>query len=239
MTATLVKIAALALLLLLVPLVAQGMQPLQERDMRQVTAQSGIAITIDDLVLHQSGWDLWYQNEVEQDSPAAIGLAQTEPSVLYVRAITGMDSEESTFVSSGNYGLQGNYQAFFEEDRIFDPEEDFNFKPLTLQVVQASVFDSQMRDKHGEPTGESWSALDSMGHGEATAIVMGLPTIEVQQDPAAIQILVSSEENPVGQRREDPNTSSFGTLYSGIPFLGDTLAILDGRVEITPVEEIQ
>lgn len=236
-----IQLLAFIMVFLLVPAAAYCMEPLPESDMQDISAASGVAITIDDIVIHQSGMDLWYANQVSgaDGGSAAIGLASDSETLLLVNALTGMDTDSETLESAGKYGATGNYQELLSGKFAFGPD-DFEPRALTITVADVSAYDAAMRQSRGDPAGKSWSTLDAAGYSDAEAVIIGLPTIEISyRDAGGTQILMTSADNPVGKRRDDPDTYSFGTLYSGIPFMDDTLAILDGRIEIAPVEAVQ
>ncbi len=240
------KITAIVAGLMLIPFTAFGMQTISEQEMDNVTGQSGVAITVDDVVIHSSGDDeIWYQNNITgaADGEAAIGMVDAGvESMMYVNAIVGVNEDGDAFLHAGDWGHEGTYEALFgtgdytEQQFTYDPTEDFSSNPLTVQVANVSDYDTVMEAAIGGATGESWSAFDAAGHDGTNAVIIGLPTVEIYNEGAeAMQLLISTEANPVGETRET-GAASFGTLYTG----GDSsMAILDGRIEIAPLEGVE
>lgn len=230
------KVIALFAVMMLIPMTAFGMQSMDQQEMSEVTGQSGVAITIDDVVLHQSASETWYQNTLQADTTGdgnidtttqgAVGMVESGEQLTMVNAIVGWDSNNNVFESAGDYGLQGSYT--FNGIDTYDPGTDFSPSPLTIQVGQFGPLASL------EGT---TSAFAAAGHTQATGVVVGLPTVEIHQEGAtAMELLVSNSANPIGDTRDPANgVSSFGTLYTG----DSTMAVLDGRIEITPVEELE
>ncbi len=222
------KVIALFAAMMLLPMTAFGMQSMDQQEMSEVTGQSGVAITIDDVVLHESASETWYQNTYTDGdgnllSQGAVGMVESGEQLTMVNAIVGYDSD--AFQNAGNYGLQGEYS--FDGIDAYAPGDDFVASPLTIKVGQFGA----LAGVEG-----TTSAFAQAGHTDATGVVVGLPTVEIHEDGAtAMELLVSNNANPIGDTR-DPATgvSSFGTIYTG----ESTMAVLDGRIEITPVEEL-
>lgn len=222
------KVVSLLAVLMLIPFTAYGMQSMDQQEMSEVTGQSGVAITVDDVVLHESGSEIWYQNNLEGAEgnmhSGAVGMVEEGQQTTFINAIVETDPAEG-FESAGNYGLEGEYDALPETS--FDPDAS-EPSPITIQVGQMGVL--------AEAQGTTSAFVQSdEAKADATGVVIGLPTVEIHEEGStAMQLLVSDSGNPTGDTRADDGVSSFGTLYSG----GDTMAVLDGRVEVTPVEEI-
>jgi hypothetical protein len=227
------KVIALFAVMMLIPMTAFGMQSMDQQEMSEVTGQSGVAITIDDVVLHQSASETWYQNTMYNStggvvSQGSVGMVESGEQLTMVNAIVGWDDTNDEFQSAGDYGLQGDYTFNGIDSTVYDPSSDFSPSPLTIQVGQFGPLASL------EGT---TSAFAAAGHTQATGVVVGLPTVEIHQEGAtAMELLVSNSANPIGDTRDPANgVSSFGTLYTG----DSTMAVLDGRIEITPVEELE
>lgn len=222
------KVVSLLAVLMLIPFTAYGMQSMDQQEMSEVTGQSGVAITVDDVVLHESASEIWYQNNLEADGDmqsGAVGMVEEGQQTTFINAIVETDPAEG-FESAGNYGLKGEYDALAETS--FDPSAS-EPSPITIQVGQMGVL------AEAQGTTSAFVKSDE-AKADATGVVIGLPTVEIHEEGStAMQLLVSDSGNPTGDTRADNDgVSSFGTLYSG----GDTMAVLDGRLEITPVEEI-
>lgn len=232
------KVIALFAVMMLIPMTAFGMQSMDQQEMSEVTGQSGVAITIDDVVLHESASETWYQNDYSAKAAAmtasnstgygSVGMVESGEKLTMVNAIVGYSG--GSFDSVGDYGLQGTYTFDGIDDTVYDPSTQFSPNPLTIQVGQMDVLGYDLA------SGAQGSAFTAAGHPEATGVVIGLPTVEIHEEGGtAMQLLVSDSGDPIGDTRADSGVSSFGTLYTG----DSTMAVLDGRIEITPVEELQ
>lgn len=232
------KVIALFAVMMLIPMTAFGMQSMDQQEMSEVTGQSGVAITIDDVVLHESASETWYQNSFDTDGNAtngyeatgAVGMVEEGAKTTYVNAITGAGATADGLDltgTAGTYELQGDYAGNLGDTFVTAVNNgNWSPSPLTIQVGQFGVLGSG---------GDSAFVAANSALSDATGVVVGLPTVEIHEEGGmATKLLVSNSPNPLNDERADSGVSSFGTLYTG----ESTMAILDGRIEIAPVNEV-
>jgi len=222
------KIIAIAIGMLLIPFTAYGMQTAGDESMDQVTGQSGVAIAIDDVMVHFSASETWYQNNVidtdnnnEVTSSAAIGMVEEGEELMFVNAVIGDGA--SGVENTGDYGLFGAYDDL--ADLYNDATDDTYAHSPSALTIHVS---------------DDLAVMDQLGGDEVAGVQIGLPTVEIHTEGSmAMQLLANATEpaggeaqSPVGSERGDGDTWSYGTLYSG----SETMAVLGGNLEIAPLE---
>ena len=216
------KIIAIAIGMLFVPFTAFGMDTATDESMEGVQGQSGVAITVDDVLIYSEGDDeVWFQNNrgVEGEE-AAVGLRDIEDSasLTFINAVLA-DPETGAVraVTDSDYGLMMEYD---ELDTLYDSatgEGDYVHTPsaLTIQVQNELAI---MADAGAEDT---------------AGVAIGLPTVEIyNEEGEAMDILMSTAADPTAGETGDEHR--FGTLYTGG---GGGMAILNGSLEIAPLSD--
>ena len=219
------KIIAIAIGMLLIPFTAYGMQTAGDESMDQVTGQSGVAIAVDDVMVHFSASETWYQNNVidtdnnnEVTSSAAIGMVEEGEELMFVNAVIGDGA--GGVENTGDYGLFGAYDDL--DDLYNDATDDTYAHSPSALTIHVS---------------DDLAVMDQLGGDEVAGVQIGLPTVEIHTEGSmAMQLLANAttDESPVGHRRadEDGETWSYGTLYSG----SETMAVLGGKLNVAPLE---
>lgn len=209
------KAIALAVCLILIPFTAFSMEMVSDEEMEQVTGQSGVAITIDDLKIytHNGKEQMWYET-----GDAAIGTVYEDESyqMMHVNAIVGDGEGNFTETGGGDRDLQGTY----------DDEWDYNndgssFQPSALTITVKDELDT----------------FEDAGVTGVEGVEIGLPTVEVFTEEGSkdvFDINVTTDSNPLDSDTSKDDTFSYGTIHSSA---GDsTTAILDGQLEIAPLD---
>ncbi len=215
------KIIAIAIGMLLVPFTAFGMETATDESMEGVQGQSGVAITVDDVLIYSQGDDeVWFQNNRDTDEAAAVGLRDTEDSasLTFINAILA-DEEEGNVTFTGDYGDKLDYGEQLDDlyDSATGGEDGYVHTPsaLTIQVSNALPIIQ-------EATG-----------GEVAGVAIGLPTVEIYNEEGdAMDIMMSTAADPTAGEADDEHR--FGTLYTGG---GGGMAILSGSLEIAPLSD--
>ncbi len=235
------KITAIVAGLMLIPFTAFGMQTISEQEMDNVTGQSGVAIAIDDVMVHFSASETWYQNVAldpdgaSTDNAAAVGMVESGEELMFVNAIVGMNIADDNYDGLYSSGEQALLGAYDDLDLLYsrattdgaETEGEYDHSPsaLTIRVSDDLAIFNEAADYTGE------------GTGQVAGVQISLPTVEIHTEGSmAMDLLVSVTEladpSPVGNTREDANTWSYGTLYSG----SETMAVLGGTLVIAPLE---
>lgn len=232
------KAIALAVCMVLIPFTAFSLEMVTDEEMDNITGQSGVAITIDDVVIHESGsGEVWYQNSWADSSgntgTTSVGMVDgAAESMMFVNALTQNPAADVDAASPGDYGALGTYN---ELESLYSAATGNSYtheaSPLTIRVANTQAV-------------EGSAFHDAIGEG-LDAVVIGLPTVEIYNQGAdAKQILTTSNSNPIDDTRtrydgtnyNSANTYSFGTLYTGG---GSSMAVLGGQVEIAPLGAVK
>lgn len=202
------------------------MEAVSEAELAGVTGRSGVAITIDDAKIyqHHGGEELWYQTE---DAAVGIDYHGESRRMIHVNAIVADENGGIDQDGGGDRGLQGTYAGDFDFANSVDRdtgEEIFTFRPLTIKADDSLATLSEIT-----------------GGGEVAGVAVGLPTVEIftGNDSRDIfnvikdvfDIRVSTHDDPV---EGGDNEWSYGTIHYTCG--NGTLAILDGNLEIAPIE---
>jgi len=235
------KITAIVAGLMLIPFTAFGMQTISEQEMDNVTGQSGVAIAINDLMIynHDGGQELWYETQAPgADNSAAVGLVWDDDSysMMHVNAIM-YDADTEELYSPGR-DLQGTYVEDFdynntggEVDGTYMEDILFTSSALTITVTDDVAIIGEALDNANALIGNT----DARGV-DVTGITIGLPTVELftESDSWDVITIAATQQNPTDADLGDTDVYSFGTIYTTD---GDsTMAVLDGSVEIVPLE---
>ncbi|MCF8036401.1 MAG: hypothetical protein K9K62_05990 [Desulfobacteraceae bacterium] len=234
------KATIIALCMLLVPAVAMAMQPISESQMDTVTGQSGVSIVLDDIQIyqHMGTQETWYEDT--SSDGASVGFVYSTPaySMIYVNAIEGAADGTSAPSSIAGTGIQGQYAPDDSSNSYYD----FSAATDTTDGITASALTINVSDSLSAST-----AINGGNGNEVAGVSIGLPTVEVYfaegsrdiQDIAIFTEATDSSGNTITNPldRGDAATDgagyySFGKLYQSAG--GETLAVLDGTVEISP-----
>jgi len=218
------KVLALALGMLLIPFTAFGMQTMNEADMDSVTGQSGVAISIANIQVYNTGGDeLWYRGGSEN---AAVGLVYGEETASYT-FITSIKSLDENAVGAGTPEVgsytRGNYDPINDGDLTYDGSNLATEMPALPRVLSIRVLE-------GDDSGMFGGADDAH-------IEIGLPTVEIvgaEGSVDALNLYIGSfegEDSPIGLDEADDNMASMGTIYTSDS--GSTTAIFGGAIGIT------
>lgn len=241
------KVLALALGMMLIPFTAFGMQTISEQEMDNVTGQSGVAIAIDDVKIytHDGASEMWYATSgaVGTDTydayDAAVGMVWDTDSyqMMHVNAIMYEGDASNAFTVDDLYSpgrdLQGTYVA------------DFNYSNMDTNAsgVENHLVSSALTIRVDNEVPIISEAKGNMGRSGAAGVVIGLPTVEIfieegSSDVFEIQIATGADGDPLAGANPLNGGAgeyySFGTIYSTDG--NSTMAILDGSVEIVPLE---
>lgn len=127
------KVLALALGMLLIPFTAFGLQVMSDADMENITGQSGVAISLNDIVIYNQGSnEIWYQTldtwnvtDAEFKTGASVGIVFNADAdkwtMTYINGLfwtnlvaagTELGTAANPVGSRGQFGLHGNYNSW-------------------------------------------------------------------------------------------------------------------------------
>jgi hypothetical protein len=206
-------IIALAFLMVL-PFNALALQALNEDDMGAITGQAGVSIAIDDVMIYQN---IEYLRYTDND-----GVNGTEGSVsisnlymmVHINGITNLDADGRPF--SPNRPVQGTYHLADQAGNALTYTNSTGPVPflahaLTIDVGTMPILSAGMSNNYGGATVN------------VAGVRIGLPTVEIHQTALSFDVTVSS-----------PGAANSGASYGNISIGANTMAVLDGWVEIAP-----
>lgn len=217
------KFIILLALTMLLPLNAFAMQPLSQNDMGDITAQAGVSIAIDDVIIYQNIESISYTDvEGTDGTDGSINISNLY-MMVNINAITSLDADGLPV--SPNRGVTGTWTDtagdalfnFNNTDATGDGVNDvFIAKALTIDVGTLEVLSA----------GASNNATISAGTATELTVAgvqIGLPTMEITQTALTFSVTVTSD----GAYNDG---ASYGTISIG----NNTMAVLDGVLEIAP-----
>jgi len=221
------KAMIIALGLLLVPFTAMGMQSMDEAQMDKITGQSGVSIAVDDVKIYQNTKGQWYEDtdgytrvnsDLTKDNvggSASVGYQEID-SLTHINALLiGDDGSGNTVLTSPGRDLQGNYPGMDASDYVAP-------SALTIDVTDKLPVLTQAANIILNKAGGTGT-----GNGVA-GVRIGLPTVEVYTSSSTVDVAVNVADNPLNAGSSQK--FSYGKIHTG----PDTMAILDGHVEIAP-----
>ena len=195
----------------LAPLSASALEVMNEKAMSDITAQAGVSIAIDDVILFQHVDETRYTDTVDDTGAGGGSIVISEKTAL----------KTLNAIAPGLYGQVGDLssQFHYDADGITDGTDtivegadlpDWAASPLTIDVEEAHLI----------------SVADQLGGGAGgiTGVVIGLPTLEIH---------TTADSYTVGVVAEGADLENETTLIK-IEKGASTLAILGGHVEIAP-----
>ncbi len=209
------KKVGLALLIVGAVLMLSGaafaLQPISDNQMAAITAQSGVSIAVDDVVLYNHFDNIAYKdNDGTDGTPATVNLSNFS-MLTYINAI-GYD-DGTTNGTAGWYSLGG-----------MDRQGDTNYgytpalAPGTHGFAQALTIDVGT-----QPILSAGYSLVLGGTPTVTGVMIGLPTLEIYVPSLSV--------TPTVTQSGALNTgANFGTIAVD----GMTTAVLGGHLEIAP-----
>jgi len=231
------RFVILLAVLMLLPLNAFALQPLSEDNMGQITGQAGVSIAIDDVKLYQN---IGYLSYTDGDgvstgsalagtyAPGAAGTVsiQNLRMMVNINAITHLTA--GLPVSPGRAVL-GTYAL---TDLAGNPINfnnnaagtTFTAKPLTIDVGDMAVLSEGL--SYNVSGGAAGTGLSVVG------VRIGLPTVEIHQTALSFDVTVSG--GSPGTLVVTPAAANSGASFGTISIGANTMAILDGFVEIAP-----
>jgi hypothetical protein len=218
------RFAIVLAICMLLPLNAFALQPLSDDTMGQVTGQAGVSIAIDDVKLYQNIGYLSYTDANGTNGTAGTVSISNLYMMVNINAITGLDL--NGLPVSPNRGVQGAYAAtatpttpYFDftnttGNNPYTPATEtsyFTAKALTIDVGIMPVLSAGMSYNYGGATVN------------VAGVQIGLPTAEIHQTALTFDVTVSST-----------GAANSGAAYGTISIGANTMAVLDGVVEIAP-----
>jgi hypothetical protein len=210
------KILAIAIVLLMVPLSAYALEMLTEDVMDNVTGQAGVSIAVDDVKIWQAIDGLTYTDTDGLDGTAgSISLSNLQ-LMVNINAITHLDGTGLP-VSPGR-ALMGTYDvAVYDYGNQVDASGvdtgAFQARPVTIDVGSMAILSE----------GLSYNMLGTANGLTVAGVRIGLPTLEIYQSALSFDVTVS-----------EAGAANSGASYGNISIGQQTVAILDGFIEIAP-----
>jgi len=231
------RLVIILALVMLLPLNAFALDALTEDTMGQITGQSGVSIAIDDVKIYQNIEYLTYTDADGVSTGSALAgtyVAGTAGSVsienlrmmVNINAITHLES--GLPVSPGR-ALLGTYALTdlagnpinFNNDAT---DSAFEARPLSIDVGDMAVLSEGL--SYNATSGAAGTGLSVVG------VRIGLPTVEIHQTALSFDVTVSG--GTAGTIVVTPAAANSGASFGTISIGANTMAILDGFVEIAP-----
>ncbi len=230
--------------LMLLPLNAFALQPMNDANMDQITGQAGVSIAIDDAIIYQNIEYIRYTDVGGTDGTDGSVNISNLYMMVNINAITSLDADG--LPESPNRAVQGvwdngsgtplfNYNNVdaqiwtdANDDGIVDPTEltagedgindHFEAKALTIDVGTLAVLTA--------------GAVNNTGNAAArmAGVRIGLPTMEVNQTALTFDVTITAAGALNGGGTGMPLSNSYGRISIG----NMTMGVLDGVVEIAP-----
>jgi hypothetical protein len=245
-------VLALVLAMTLLPFTAFGLEMMSDSNMKDVTAQAGVAIVADDIVLVQHVGKTKY---IDMDGTSISDTAEGAAAIVIGnrRRSQEINAVYGTAASSTEPSLRGIKFTYTTTEFQVGP------LPLTIDVGKCVIMSYGLARLKGALRGrytseaayttEHGGAADRIYHmvysefdstADATNVVgvqISLPTVEIYtaKDMYGISVeLVESTGTNAGGFRSDATYHNNGREFISICREASGLAILGGRVEIAP-----
>ncbi len=209
----------------LAPLSASALEVMNDKAMNDVTAQAGVSIAIDDVILYQNVEETRYTDtdgigalsDSLNDSPASIIIGE-KTAVKVLNAIAPTNLVPTAMI--GDLGASHEYNETDIDGTSIGANINvagtamWSASPLTIDIGHATLISIATDISDG-----------SLDHDVDTAgVVIGLPTLE---------ITTTSDTYSIGIAKSDADLDTTNTLIQ-VEKGASTLAILGGHVEIAP-----
>jgi len=182
------KLLAIAIVLMMVPFTAMAMETISDSDMDAVTGQAGVSIAVDNVVIYTSVAKLEFTDT--DAGGGTIGVADLQQTIR-LNAIGGSINEVGT---AARYGVA----------------TDVTPHALTIDIVSVGALGMAGKLTTG--------GVAALGGDTATAIVIGLPTVEITIDEFVMSPYLTN----------GTDTTTFGQITIG----SQVIAILGGELVI-------
>jgi len=214
-------LAIFSLILVLSPQ-AFAMDVLNNKQLSDVTGQSGISLKVDDLKMYLDFNGLWFTDTdgLEDSEGASWGLTNFS-TMIHVNAITGYDSENTSKTGglrSVGRSLQGEYDPDYDFCNYGDK---FVFKPLTLDVTDTLPVLSSMATSNNDGTQTS-----------VAGVQIGLATTEIVANN--LTLTIGLNDNTPLDGSNDLNAVNKNAVYYRHQIKEHSWVFLDGNLEIAP-----
>ncbi|MCF8026649.1 MAG: DUF6160 family protein [Desulfobacteraceae bacterium] len=226
-------------LFVLAPLSASAMEMMSDSNMKDVTGQAGVSISIDDVVLEQWVGETRYTDtdgfataeyNPTADAANSLGYVVTEGTstsvvisdqhkIQDIQAITSMQPDGQggvEFVSPGNLGLTNNTARYNYDGSGDGVADTFKASALTIDVGTCEALTA----------GKNYNLSLDMGSEpgiSVAGVVIGLPTVEINTS-ASTQTIGIAQAGAVNDGK------NFITIEQG----ASTMHVLGGTLEIAP-----
>ncbi len=228
---------------MLIPFTAFGMQTISEQEMDNVTGQSGVAISLNDVMIYEElgGQELWYETTDpfagEDAGSAAVGMIWDEgaATMMHVNAIMYDAGDEELYSPGrdlfGDYDeMDGGFEASAFMNTI-DPDTGeydlFTSSALTITVTDDVAI-------IGEALDNAYDLIGGERDVDVTGISIGLPTVEIYAEDGSWDIMQIAATTDAPNADDRSLSGSFGTLYTTDG--GSVMSVLDGNLEIVPLD---
>ena len=217
------KFALVLAICMLLPLNAFALELMSEEIMGDVTGQAGVSIAIDDVKLYQNIAYLTYTDVGGTNGVDGSVSISNLYMMVNINAITSLDA--NGLPVSPNRAVQGVYAAtatpttpYFDfTNTTAGATNVFLAKALTIDVGVMPILSAGMLNNYNVTHATPLTALPVAG------VQIGLPTVEIQQTALTFDVTVASA-----------GAANSGASYGRISIGANTMAVLDGVVEIAP-----
>jgi len=203
---------------------AFALQPISDSQMASITAQSGVDIAVDDVVIYQHFNNLSYTDNdgtgtlTIPGTPATVNLADFGMTT-YINAIAYDNTTTGAWISlGGNMGLMGSTAS-----ATYNPGADFA-QALTIDVGTMPILSA----------GYSLVLAGSTDYATTgvfmTGVKIGIPTLEIYVPSLEVTPSVT-ETTAINSYNVSTGT---GAEFGTIGITGMTTAFMGGHLEIAP-----
>jgi hypothetical protein len=248
-------VLALIVALTLAPFSAFGLEMMTDDSMKDVTAQAGVAIAVDDIVLEShvgavkyidvDGTGLQRDGSADQAGALVIGARHR------IQEINAMYGATSPGDEPGIHAQHYNYEAFgaiaplvIDVGTLPTLSYGLNVLKQYLTTAPQAALGGAALTAAGDTVwnARNWNQSFGMSHAQATntgatnvvGVMITLPTVEIYTHSDIYSISAEIVDSATGATETDASYHNNGETYIRIMKDASALGICGGRIEIAP-----